>query len=200
MMHGVYAYTCEVISLGLLLKEFNDAIREGDGRRIHRCWKFFLPIIKACDRKNYALEAFKLLCQYHFWFTERMAFQLMWSRTINTTGKPGKNISCDLHMEHLNRNVKSAIAGLSSNVSEESVQRVGKCIKAINEILNTFDTINHVHSESDQHTRKSREKDVQKLRECKVASIIQGREHKHYTNFKSNMLASFDKNKLEKLG
>ena len=126
---GVYSYTCEVISLGLLLNEFNDAIREGDGRRILRCWKFFLPIFKACDRKNYAIEAFNLLCQYHFWFTQRMAAQLMWSRTVNTTGKPGKNISCDLHMEHLNRNVKCAIAGLSSNVSEEPVQRVGKCNK-----------------------------------------------------------------------
>jgi len=48
----VRAYACEVISLGLLLMEFNDAIREGDGTRILRCWKFFLLLFKALERKK----------------------------------------------------------------------------------------------------------------------------------------------------
>lgn len=68
---GVYSYTCEVISLGLLLLEFNDGIHEGNGDRILRCWKLFFPIFKASKRKNNAIEAFELLCQYNFLFYAR---------------------------------------------------------------------------------------------------------------------------------
>ena len=47
---GVYSYTCEIISLGLLLLEFNDGIHEGDGDQILQCWKLFFPINKATKR------------------------------------------------------------------------------------------------------------------------------------------------------
>ena len=72
------------------------------------------------------LKPFNLLYQYYFLFTPRMAAQLIWNRTVNTRGGFGKNISCDLHMEHLNRCVKTAMSSLSSNISDESVLRVGK--------------------------------------------------------------------------
>ena len=32
----------EVLSLGLLLMEFEDAVKEGDGLRILRWWRYFL--------------------------------------------------------------------------------------------------------------------------------------------------------------
>lgn len=72
----------------VLLLEFNDAIREGDGDRIVRCWQFFLLIFKATKRKNYAVEAFILLAQLKFLFTPRMVAQLKWSHTISTHRRP----------------------------------------------------------------------------------------------------------------
>ena len=42
---GVLCYTREVISYGLLYTEFEDAIKEGDGLRIVRCWRFYLPVL-----------------------------------------------------------------------------------------------------------------------------------------------------------
>ena len=36
---GVYTYASALLNDGLLLLEFKDAIREGDGLRILRCWK-----------------------------------------------------------------------------------------------------------------------------------------------------------------
>ncbi len=59
----VQVYAKEVMSLGLLLMEFVDAIREGDGLCILRCWRFFLPIFKSSNR---TIEAFTLLEQYEF--------------------------------------------------------------------------------------------------------------------------------------
>ena len=44
---NVYAYACEVLSLGLLYFEFRDAIKEGDGERIIRIWKYLLLLFKA---------------------------------------------------------------------------------------------------------------------------------------------------------
>eukprot|EP00731_Ephydatia_muelleri_P038275 Em0702g2a len=37
----VVEYAMETLSLGLLLLEFKDSIREGDGYRVLRCWKYF---------------------------------------------------------------------------------------------------------------------------------------------------------------
>lgn len=57
----VYGYTREVISLGLLYLNFKDAVREGDGERVLRTWKYFLLIFRATGHTNYAMEAFTLL-------------------------------------------------------------------------------------------------------------------------------------------
>ena len=50
-------YACEVLSTGLLLMEFIDGIREGGGYRILHCWRAFLPIFKATNRKNYCVSS-----------------------------------------------------------------------------------------------------------------------------------------------
>ena len=36
----------EVLSLGLFYLEFKDAIREGDGLRVLRCYKYLLPLFR----------------------------------------------------------------------------------------------------------------------------------------------------------
>ena len=97
---SVFAYACEVLTLGLLIKEFNDSVREGDGNRIIRCWRYFLLLFKANGRTNYSIEAFNLLAQHDFLLSPRMAMQLTWNRTVNMHGFIGRNISSDLHMEH----------------------------------------------------------------------------------------------------
>ncbi len=57
----VQHYACDVLTLSLLLMEFIDAIREGDGNRIIRCWRYFLLHFKVANRTNYSVEAFTLL-------------------------------------------------------------------------------------------------------------------------------------------
>ncbi len=110
---GVLAYAKEVLSLTFLWAEFQDAIKEGDGPRVIRCWKFFLPIFKVTNHKNYSIGAVNLLIQYYSVLSPRHREQLLWSRFINTSGKPGENMACDFHMEHINRTVKAVIGGLS---------------------------------------------------------------------------------------
>ncbi len=48
---------------------------------------------------------------------------------MNFHGRPGKIISCDFHMEHLNPEAKQSVTVLGSNITDEAViKRVGKSI------------------------------------------------------------------------
>ncbi len=49
----VQEYAIQILSLGCLYLEFSDAIREGDGDRILRCWRYLLPIFWNSGRTNY---------------------------------------------------------------------------------------------------------------------------------------------------
>ena len=198
---GVHDYAKDTLVLGLLLMEFNDSIREGDGDRIIRCWKFLLPLFKSTKRTNYSIEAVTLLAQYHYLFSPRMAVQLAWSRTINTHGRTGKNISCDLHLEHLNRVAKNALGGLSSNITEKSVERIGKTVGGMSNLSRRFDVDNNVPTPSDYHTKKPKHKDVtmmvDQLRKSKVFKFQDGRCHLHFKNFASNPCKAINKRELK---
>ena len=87
----VLSYASDLLTLGLLYMEFSDAIREGDGERILRCWKYLLLIFKAARHTNYSVEAFTLLAQYYYLFSERMRKQFIWSGTVNVHGHLGKH-------------------------------------------------------------------------------------------------------------
>jgi len=97
----VYAYGKEVLSLALRLMEFSDAIQEGDAHRILRCWRIFLPVLKASGQTNYSIEALNVLLQHNYLFSPRMKHQLLWERTVNVHRKQGKNISCDIYLENV---------------------------------------------------------------------------------------------------
>ena len=48
-LDGVHDYAKDTLVLGLLFMEFNDSIREGDGDRIIRCWKFYFHCLSQQD-------------------------------------------------------------------------------------------------------------------------------------------------------
>ena len=191
----VQSYACDVITLGLFVMEFNDAIREGDGTRIIRCWRYLLLLFKASNRTNYAIEAFTLLAQFDYLLPHQLARQLAWSRTINTHGRPGKNISCDLHMEHLNREAKSQLSGLGSNITNAAVTRIGNALGEVVCILENFDNESGIKRPSARHSKRSSEKDMaillKQLQETsKVFYTRSGRIHQMFPKFNQNLMNS----------
>ena len=96
----IHEYAKEIISLGVLYMEFQDGIREGDGERVLDCWRYLMLLFKVMGRKNYSVEAYNMLAQYEWLLPPRQAMQLKQS---NVHGRLGCNVSCDLHMEHMNR-------------------------------------------------------------------------------------------------
>lgn len=53
----VLLYSTTTLSLGLLYMEYCDGIREGDGYRILRCWRYMLMLFKAKNRTKYSIQA-----------------------------------------------------------------------------------------------------------------------------------------------
>ncbi len=103
--------------------------------RVLRCWKYMIPIFSASGNSNYACEAANLLLQHKYTLSPRLSAQLMWSRFVNTTGRPGKNIPVDLHMEHLNKIAKGAIRFQGSNRSKKAIKRIGRAIGTLSPML-----------------------------------------------------------------
>lgn len=135
----VLEYAKETMSLGMLMLEFKDAIMEGDDNRVLHCWRYFFLLLRATGHKNYSFEALNLLSQYYYTFPPQLA--VLWGRFINTHGKIGKNISCDLHMEHLNRMCKDAVNHLGDNETPKLIVRIGKALSPLTEILKQFDLL-----------------------------------------------------------
>lgn len=108
------------------------------------------------------MEAHTLLTQYFVTLPHNLAEQLKWSRFINVHGLPGHNISC-LQLEHMNRLVQTALAGLGSNKSEKAIVRVGKSIGILSKFLEVYDNETGVKSPSGKHSEKSMLKDLHKI-------------------------------------
>jgi len=99
----VSGYAIQLLRICSLYLEFSDAIREGDGLRVLRCWRYLIPIFRESHSINYSIEAVEIVHQYMYALSPQLAKQLIWGRFVNVHGVPGSNISLDLHMEHLNR-------------------------------------------------------------------------------------------------
>ena len=151
------------MEFGTFYLELSDAIREGDGERLLRCWRYLLPICKSAERRNYAVEVLNMLCQYEFELSPQKAQELIWSRFISTHASPGHNIPEDLHQEHLNRVIKDAIRGLGANKTEVAIVRAGKALGTLEPVLRQFDAENKVKKPSGAHKPPSAEKDGQQI-------------------------------------
>ena len=196
---SVYDYTREVISLGLLYLNFKDAVREGDGGRVLLMWKYFLLVFRATGHTNYAMEALTLLTQYFVVLPPNLAEQVKWCRFINVHGQPGGNISCDLHMEHLNRVIKTAIEGLGANKTEKAIVRAGKCVGKFGKIVDAYDQQAGVAAVSGKHSKPSHLKDlheiVQQLLEADLFNS--SRAHASFSKFKPNLIRTLSEKELK---
>lgn len=177
-------YASDVLTLGLLYMNFVDAIREGDGLRIIRCYRYFLPLVRMSARTNYAKDILLLLYNIESNYSPREVQQLVWCRTVNTTGRAGHNIPCDLFVEHLNRLCKDMINGMGSNKTEKSITRIGKCVGPIKRVLDHYDNITGVSQVSQKHSEVNQQKDQSMILQCLMKSDVfgfqYGRSHKSF--------------------
>ena len=93
----MFNYQCSLMDHGLLYMNFTDAVAEGDGDRIMRCWKFLLlHFYSDTGSTKYALEALYLQLQQQAILSPRQAYRQRWNRSVNNHGGNGKNVPLDL--------------------------------------------------------------------------------------------------------
>ena len=109
------------------------------------------------------------------------------------------NISCDLHMEHLNRVVKTAIEGLGANKTEKAVQRVGKCVGKFIKIMDAYDEQAGVANVSGTHNKKSFFNDMHEaIKQLLGANIFDtSTSHNSFLKFKPNVIKSLSQKDLK---
>ena len=65
-----FNYQCALLEYGMVILHFFDAIREGEGKCIFRCWKFQLPYLRNdAGSTRYALEALRMMFQVYGWLS-----------------------------------------------------------------------------------------------------------------------------------
>ena len=155
------------------------------------CAGNFLCFFQGKRSQKVLQGAIILLIHYHCVLSDRQAAQLKWGRFVNTSGRTGCNISCDLHLEHLNRRLKDMIRNLHSNVMDSAINRAAKSIGVVNQICSLFDQQNDVQPESDHHTQPGSQKDfnlvLKVLEDQRVFSKDGSRRHKSFKKIKPTL-------------
>ena len=193
----LYNYHRCKLAFGLLLFEFNDAIKEGDGQRLYELYKFALLIYKANGKTKYSYVILLYIVKIAALLSEEDAHNLKWNKFFNKHGKKAGNIPLDLRMEQLNKCVKSMWRGLGANINETSALRLAKSIELMEMILDAIDkdcdmnrSIGHRSAGNQEVAVKQITKD---LLHIKAFVPQKGRSgHPSFHNFSSNLLEGLD--------
>jgi len=198
---GIFNYSHNILKTGLLLRNFQDAIKEGDGARIEYLWKFMMLLFKVCGKTKYALAEIRLHAQLNALLTPREAHNLRWNRTINRNGGIGKNVAIDQHMEHTIQATKKLISAHGANLTFKSAQVYSQATDAIEEIISNFDRETDIHKASSKH-KHEKDGDVLKvvkvLQEIDALKEISGRTHPTIGTIPKDPITALDFNDLNK--
>jgi hypothetical protein len=192
-------YQLALLEYGMLFLNFSDAITEGDGLRILRCWKFFLMFLKAngASSRKYALEGMHLISQVYALLSPRDAHRLIWNRFVKAKPGIGGNIPLDLALEHFNRVLKEVIKKMGPNASNpNAVNRFCKSIAVTKQLMDNFDSECRVLKQSGKHVQKKYSSDLNKIVNELVANnafrSTKGRSYKCFRGCSASLLDRFD--------
>lgn len=182
---GVYNYATGVMKYGLLRRVSMISTASGDGLRALRHWRFALLAYHQTRKTKYRLEAFMLTAGVKALLPERYAEQVTWSRFVNLTGGPGKNLDADYVLELFNNKVKTKLKTLGSNHNPEMVMRISRTVMFCDDVAKSLGKQLKVHPISREHTGQNEDKDRRLILNelstiSKVFTFTQGRSHPHF--------------------
>ena len=199
-----YNYATALLNFGMIVFNFDDAVKEGDVERILRCWQFMMQIFRAYKHTKCSFAALQLFFFSTCLLSERLSHLLKWNRTVNNNdGGKGQNISLDLRLEHLNNLLKEMLKYLGVNVTQKSAQRCSEAISAPEEILTNMDTELGIDQPSGHHTSSNDDKDflllVKEIQERgDMFTFTPERKYQKISNFNRNILGELDFGQLNK--
>lgn len=117
----------------------------------------------------------------------RDAERFIWNRTVNNSGKPGKNIALDLDVEHGNNFVKKAFKHLGPNlITQNAVSRICNAESSVRTFLYKIDHSICRAAGSREHSHRSLERDLSLLVDkCLSNSDFEMHDSRSYVCFRS---------------
>ena len=125
-----FNYHSAKLTFGLVMLEFNDAIKEGDGGRLFELYKLAMLLYKTHGHYKYAYAVLLYLVKCIAILPASQALRLKWNRSFNGSGLPGKNIPLDLRKEHDNKDIKTMWRNLCANLDEHNAERTAGTLES----------------------------------------------------------------------
>lgn len=180
------------LAFGFLLADMQDAVKEGDGERLLRLYSVALMLYKAYGHTQYAFSTLLLTLQVNYTLSPRLAHSLTWNRFWNGRGGRGRNISLDLHLEHLNNFLKSFLTRSGPNLTEQTAYRVSRSLGIWKELMDRTDAELQISRSTGAHHVPRQTEDILTLVEVfKDAELFKdqpGREFSVFPKFRRDLL------------
>ena len=198
----MFNYNTALLAEGLFFLNFLDAVKEGDGGRIIRQYKYLMLLCKSDDPHStkYALESLYQLLLVNGALSEREAEVFTWNRSVNNHGGTGMNIPFDLEVEHSNNHIKQGINNLGVNVTEHAVTRIARAEKPTRTVFWNIDRSLQRSVRSGKHVATFPVKDldelVKKLVDKGVFQYQEGRLYRHFLHFQRDPLKNLNMSKV----
>ena len=194
-------YICALLREGLLDMARLDAVKEGDGERIMRHWRYDFVYFSINRHHNYRLLSFRLIAQVYALLTPRMAARVIHNRTVNVHGGDGHNISLDIFLEFLNKEVKEDLKRSGSTLTPKLRDRVGRSKQVLDELLHVFDQEVELFTGIGRHSKPDWSGEIsQMVKDLKCEDFFQthpGRQFQSFPKFPMNKMFNIDLGKLE---
>ena len=161
----VYSYNSALLADGLFFANFLDAVKEGNGMRLMRQYKYILLYCRADGNTSnkYALECLYQSFLVYSLLSPRESERFVWNCSIDNQGGKGCNIPHDLEVEHSNRFLKSSAKNLGPNLTERAIQRICQAESGARSLTgNVNHSLNKIRG-SGKHTSSSLDNDLDEL-------------------------------------
>lgn len=143
-----FNYHSAKLTFGLILFEFNDAVKEGDGERLFKLYKLVLLLYKNHGHYKYAYAVLLYLVKSIGILSKSQALSLKWNRFFNGSNRMGRNIPLDLKKEQQNKILKTMWTGLGPNLDERNAARTAGALECVELIYESIarDCLKEEHS------------------------------------------------------
>lgn len=134
-----YNYHCAKLTFGLILMEFNDCVKEGDGDRLFSLYRLALLLYKNLGHPKYAYVVLLHLVKCIAILPPQQALSCKWNRFFNSSGGSGHNIPLDLKKEQQNQVLKTMWRALGPNLDEKNAERTAGTLETMEVLYASVD-------------------------------------------------------------
>ena len=199
---SVYSYAVNLIVSFLVLADFKDAVKSGNGDYLAVLRKqLLIHFFSAPGYNEFAIEMLTNILQCQVLLTEQEAHQCKWAATVNWNGGSHKNIEIDLFQENQNSEMKKMIKAMGANKSENAISRASQACTGVRKIVESFEAQVNVRRKSSAHSHQSALNDekiiLEDLRDLRPFKKIIGREFESFQNISPNPTKKFNSAKFQ---